>query len=177
MIKFKQILVELRPSQITPKGVGVFASMSVKKGKRIFEGVSIEDFKDLVSWEKFYDLSKITRQKILAFCVGTPEGFIPPEDFDFNKLSIEWYLNHSCYGNVGFDKHGDFIAIKSIKSGEELAYDYGLIESNPKFKMTCFCKNENCRKIITGKDWMKLKNDPVKFKFMHPYLKKKASDI
>jgi hypothetical protein len=29
------------------------------------------------------------QKKIRDFCIGTPEGFIPPQDLDFNKLSIE----------------------------------------------------------------------------------------
>jgi SET domain-containing protein len=174
--KFKKVIVELRPSKITPKGIGVFAIASIKKGNRIFEGICLEDFNDLFPWTNFHILPKSTQQKILAFCVGTPQGSVPPENLDFNNLSIEWYLNHSCEGNVGFDSMGDFIAIKNIKSGNELAYDYGLVESNPDFHMKCMCKSLKCRGIITGLDWKKLKNDPKKFRFMHPYLKNKQTN-
>ena len=93
------------------------------------------------------------RKKINDFCIGTPEGFIPPEGLDFNRLSIEWYLNHSCDGNVGFNEEGDFVAIKGIEPGDELTYDYGLAESNPSFVMACTCGSTICRKEITGNDW------------------------
>ena len=96
------------------------------------------------------------RDKIFAFCVGTPDGFIPPDNLDFNMLSIDWYMNHSCDGNVGINTHGDFVARRNIKKGEEVTYDYGLAESNPRFKMTCKCGNTKCRRTITGNDW---KND------------------
>ncbi len=89
----------------------------------------------------------------MDFCIGTPEGFIPPENLDFNRLSIEWYLNHSCEGNCGFNDNGDFVAIREIESGEELTYDYGLAESNPNFRMMCACGSKSCRKLITGNDW------------------------
>lgn len=169
--KFKQVIVELRPSKITPKGIGVFAIVSIKKGVRIFEGIHLKDFNNLIPWTDFHKLPKPTQQKILAFCVGTPQGFVPPENFDFNNLSIEWYLNHSCAGNVGFDKIGDFIAIKNIRPGNELTYDYGLVESNPKFRMQCVCGSPQCRKVVTGSDWKALRHNTAKFKYMHPYLK------
>jgi SET domain len=172
--KFKNVIVELRPSKIALNGVGVFAVTKIKGGKRVFEGIRLKYFKYPVSWPVFDNLSKATQKKILSFCVGTSHGFIPPDNFDFNNLSIEWYLNHSCDGNIGFDSVGDFIAVKTINPGDELVYDYGLVESNPKFRMRCNCKANSCRKIITGNDWQRLRNNPKKLKFMHPYLRNSA---
>lgn len=169
--KFRPVLVELRPSKIAPNGIGVFAIAGISKNTKIFEGVHIEYFSQQVSWLVFVKLPRTTQRKILAFCVGTPQGFIPPDNYDFNNLSIEWYLNHSCEGNIGFDNLGDFVAIKKIKAGEELSYDYGLVESNPKFRMSCTCGSSRCREFITGNDWKWLKKDINKFQIMHPYLK------
>jgi len=168
---FINVTVELRPSKIAANEVGVFAVAKIKKGIRVFEGVHLNDFENSIPWSDFASLSKTIQEKILAFCVGTPQGFIPPDSYDFNSLSIEWYLNHSCDGNIGFDCVGDFVAIKTINPGDELAYDYGLVESNPKFRIRCGCKTSNCRKVITGDDWKLLKSNSKKIKFMHPYLK------
>jgi SET domain-containing protein len=151
---FKEVLIELATSKI--HGIGVFAARKIKKRQFIAEGIHKEDYKDLVSWEEVKYANKDIKKKILDFCIGSPKGFVSPEDNDFNKLCIEWYFNHSCNGNVGFNKNGDFIAIRNIRKGEELTYDYGLAESNPKFKMKCNCSNSNCRKIITGNDWKNL---------------------
>jgi len=115
--------------------------------------VLTEDFKALIPWSELRRLDRVTRKKIRDFCIGTPEGFVPPENLDFNKLSIEWYFNHACNGNVGFNRAGDFVALRSIKRGKELTYDYGLAESNPRFKMRCECGAKGCRKMITGNDW------------------------
>ena len=169
-VDYPTLLIELRPSLIHKGGVGVFAVVRIKKGQRVAEGISLKDFRHQISWEACSRFDSETKRKIMDFCVGTPKGFIPPENMDFNKLSIEWYFNHSCEGNLGFDDAGNFIAIRNIKKGEELTYDYGLIESNPKFKMACTCNSKNCRKCITGNDWKRLILDESKRKYMHPFI-------
>jgi SET domain-containing protein len=148
---FKDVLIEIRPSII--HGVGVFAVQKINAGLFVAEGIHEEDYRDLVSWEIIKDVSPFIERKIRDFCIGTPEGFIPPEDYDFSKMTVEWYMNHSCSGNVDFNEIGDFIAMRDIPSGEEITYDYGLGESNPKFAMICNCGNSNCRHLITGNDW------------------------
>jgi len=148
---FKKVIIECRPSRID--GVGVFAVRQISKGQIIAEGVNEKDYHDLVPWQKIKFLDDDIKKKINDFCLGTPEGFFPPEDNDFNKLSIEWHMNHSCNGNVGFNENSDFVVIRDIEKGEELTYDYGLAESNPKFSMKCKCGKSNCRHLITGNDW------------------------
>ena len=154
-IAIPKVLIELSPSSIA--GVGVFAATSMREGQRIAEGISDYDYRRLISWTHLPEYDADVRAKIDAFCIGTPEGFIPPDDLDFNRLSIEWYLNHSCDGNVGFDDDGDFVARRRVAKGDELTYDYGLAESNPRFRMVCACGSSNCRGVVTGNDW----KDPV----------------
>jgi uncharacterized protein len=146
-----KVLIELRSSRID--GVGVFAVASLKPDQRIAAGIAGSDYRRLVSWSHFREYDADLREKIEKFCIGTPDGFIPPDKLDFNRLSIEWYLNHSCDGNVGFNEDGDFVALHPIRKGEELTYDYGLAESNPRFRMECRCGAANCRGVITGDDW------------------------
>ncbi|MGD0217256.1 MAG: SET domain-containing protein [Desulfobaccales bacterium] len=168
--KFPKIVIKLKPSRIDNGGVGVFAVTAIKKGEKVADGIPIEDLSEVIPWNEVGHLDKNVQKKVKKFCVGTIIGFVPPDNNDFNKLSIEWYFNHSCNGNLGFDKNGDFIAIRYIKNGEELSYDYGLIESNPNFKMKCKCHNYNCREIVTGNDWKVLAKDKSKIKYMHPFL-------
>lgn len=169
------VRLELRPSRLDPGGVGVFAMCDLQKGEKVADGVSEEDFQHLVPWEWFYRCDEEIQRKIMTFCVGTPNGFVPPPDFDFNKLSIEWYLNHSCNGNCGFDDDGDFTAIRDIRRGEELSYDYGLVESNPRFSMRCNCGSENCRYVITGNDWSNESFTRRNHDHMHPHLRRLVS--
>jgi hypothetical protein len=64
--------------------VGVFAVASLKRGQRIARGISKSDYRRLVSWTHFNEQDSEVRRKIMAFCIGTPDGFIPPEKLDFN---------------------------------------------------------------------------------------------
>jgi hypothetical protein len=150
-----KVLIELKRSRI--EGVGVGAVVAISKLQRIASGIHERDYDSLVAWSEFSKLEKDVQTKVRAFCIGTPDGFIPPDDFDFNHLSIDWYFNHSCDGNLGFNEEGDFAARRIIREGEELTYDYRLAESNPDFHMDCKCGASNCSRIITGSDW----RDPV----------------
>lgn len=167
---FKLILIELRPSNI--HGVGVFAIKKINEKQFVAEGIHREDYEDLVSWEEAKSFDEDIKKKIHDFCIGTPDGFYPPEDKDFSKLSVEWYMNHSCNGNVGFNENGDFVAIKDIEKDEELTYDYGLAESYPDFIMECHCGNSNCRKTITGNDWRDSEIIKNNLAYMLPALRK-----
>lgn len=165
------VLIELHPSAIDKGGIGVFAATHIKKAQRVAEGIHQEDYEQLVPWSIFKRFDTQVRKKIMDFCIGTPQGFIPPEGMDFNKLSIEWYFNHSCEPNLGFNSEGDFVALRDIRKGVELAYDYGLAESNPKFKMVCHCGSKACRKIITGEDWKDYDFAKRNYPFMLPTLR------
>jgi hypothetical protein len=66
--------------------------------------------------------------------------------------SSRW-INHSCDANCEADEENDRIfikAIRNIKAGEELNYDYGLIIDEPytkklKAEYPCWCGSANCR--------------------------------
>ena len=140
----------------------------------IADGIHKSDYDVLVTWKTLesLDLDDDIKKKINDFCIGTPEGFLSPEDNDFNKLSIEWYMNHSCNGNVGFNENGEFVAIRNIEKREEITYDYSLAESNPKFSMVCKCGSSNCRRLVTGNDW---KNSEFRKKNLNHMLPKLRS--
>jgi len=50
----------------------------------------------------------------------------------------------------------------TLKKGEEVTYDYGTTECNPKWRMECRCGLECCRGTITGDEW---KNPEFRAKF------------
>lgn len=166
------VRVEIKQSTLLKGQVGVFAVRPLKKGSIIFCG---EHFSkgSMIPWKEFSRFDQITKQKILDFCPATPEGFFAPHDF--NYLSIAWYLNHSCNPNVGFNNQDDFVAIRNIKKGEELCWDYGYDECNPRFKMKCFCGQIDCRGYITGNDWEKLSKDKQRYFYFSPKLKQYLS--
>jgi hypothetical protein len=164
--------LELRPSKIDLKGVGVFAVRNLVRAAKIADGIGEEDFEFLVPWGVFRTYDVKVQNKVMAFCVGTPDGFIPPPDCDFDKLSIEWYFNHACAGNCGFDSDGDFVALREIREGEEICYDYALIETNPHYSMRCNCGSAQCRHTVTGDDWKNEEFIAMYRENMHPRLRR-----
>ena len=165
-----QVLIELRPSVIS--GLGVFAVRILRKGQKVAEGLYTGDFKTLIPWGQLKKLDGAVQKKVETFCIGTPKGFVPPEGHNFDKLTIEWYFNHSCSGNVGFNGKGDFVAVEEIAKDDELTYDYGIAESNPRFRMVCKCRSRICRGIITGDDWKKENLKTEKGPYMLPQLRR-----
>ena len=65
------------------------------------------------------------------------------------------FINHSCQPNMGFKSAGVFCAMKDVKKGEELTYDYAMSEINENgynWIVECTCGTKSCRKQITNLD-------------------------
>lgn len=166
--EFKNALIQLKPSRIVPTGVGVFAVRNLSKGIIIGDVRFLsEDF--FLTRNDYEKVDQESRGVIKNFCIPTPDGFFAPKDV--NYLSIPWYINHSCDGNVGYDKNGNFVTIKNVKKDDELSYDYGLAVSDPGFKLYCKCRSEKCRKVITGNDWKNVEYRKKNYSHMTPELK------
>ena len=81
-------------------------------------------------------------------------GFDPEREPIYEEL-IEDYINHSCAGNSWYEGDDLLVAMRDIKAGEEIYYDYALTENHPDFSFPkCLCPAANCRGRITGNDWM-----------------------
>ena len=63
------------------------------------------------------------------------------------------HLNHSCEPNLGLQGQIVFVALRDIVKDEELSFDYAMTDDEP-YEMRCNCGASNCRKVITGQDWM-----------------------
>ena len=129
----------------------------------------------LLEWPVFETLDRVTQRKLMGYCPGTPEGLLAPPDL--NCLSVAWQMNHSCQPNVGFNAGDDFVAMRAIKRGEELCWDYGFAESNPNFRMKCRCGAVDCRGVVTGKDWQRLKSDPNKLRYFSADLRRLVQEV
>lgn len=62
------------------------------------------------------------------------------------------YINHSCEPNVGVDGDIGLIAMRDIKAGEELCYDYAM-DTTTNYRLNCECGSKSCRGVVTGNDW------------------------
>lgn len=141
--KMKSNIV-IRNSDIA--GKGVFANENIKKGemiyslggelctldeimKRVFDGVEDQSDPLGIDEEMYLDLDEISRT-----------------------------FNHSCNPNSYLKGKSDLIAMRDIRAGEEITYDYSTTMSDNREKIEkaggtlwthkCNCRSENCRKII-----------------------------
>lgn len=58
------------------------------------------------------------------------------------------YFNHSCDPNAGIRNNGILFALKKIKKGEEIFFDYSTTADDVIWNMECKCNASKCRKII-----------------------------
>lgn len=146
-------MVTPRLSYISPKtsnekrsaihGRGLFAVKPIKKG----EIVAVKGGY-IYGWEE---------RDLIEDEYGPVDGQIAENLFigPSKKSEVEGnmlYLNHSCNPNAGVGGNYMFVAMRDIKKGEEITFDYAMTDDE-NYKMKCNCGSKNCRKIITGKDW------------------------
>ena len=138
------------------KGKGVFALKDFKKDEFILhiDGKVVETDKPS-SYPK-----EIRDQWFPIGQIGNKRRYVFPKS--------PWkYLNHSCNPNAGIKNNRDIVAMKSIKKGEEIVFDYamnnheGIID---RWKMKCECGSKNCRKIIGTFDML---DEKIKEKYLN----------
>ncbi len=124
--------LEVKGSKIG--GLGVFAKKDFKKGELLLKTVPgtilhKKNFKHMTPFSErwnYYD-----------------------KDNYYFMSDPEFYINHSCDPNV-FLKDFLLYAMKPIKKGEEIRYDYSL-EGIDEWKMECKCGEKRCRKLVDGR--------------------------
>ena len=62
-------------------------------------------------------------------------------------------VNHSCDPNIAIQGQIVFVAMRGIEAGEELTHDWATTDDLD-YEMACNCGSSDCRRIVTGKDWM-----------------------
>ncbi len=124
------------------KGKGVFATRNFKKESTLLH-VNLSGSNRIISKKDINKLSLKDRSHLDYMGKGKYA-------IDYSIFS---YINHSCNPNsyVKYINLKDkcVIAIKDIKKGEEITYDYS-IDAVDNWKMKCNCGSVNCRKIIYG---------------------------
>ncbi len=145
-----QSAVEVRNSSI--HGRGVFAVKTVAKGTRVLEytGVRMSHAEADRRYGDLHDGSSHT----MLFAVNDKVVI----DATKRGGPARW-INHSCAPNCESteeDGHMFIDAIRAIKRGEELSYDYNLVleeRHTPKLKRehACCCGARKCRGTMLGK--------------------------
>jgi hypothetical protein len=141
---------EARRSSI--QGRGVFATRAIKEGTRLLEykgEIISEDEADIR-----YPFDEEERHHTFLFRIDSGEVIDAGP-----RGSIAKYINHSCDPNceaVEEDNRIFIDAIRDIRRGEELVYDYNFILDEPhnaanKKLYPCNCGSRSCRGTILAK--------------------------
>lgn len=115
-------------------GRGVFAAREIRAGDI------------LINWAKCMEILEehdvealpCEKRKRVSFIDGQYILFHPPA----------CWVNHSCEANARGTKGCD-VAIRAIKSGEEVTVDYAL-ERVPDLNFRCHCESPSCRGLLTS---------------------------
>ena len=131
------------------QGRGAFATRVIRKGTRIIEyvGERIDDDEA----DRRYDDDAMGRHHTFLFALGngtTIDGAVGGNE--------SAYINHSCEPNceaIADDNRIFIHAMKTIKPGEELSYDYqyareGTSERDARRLYPCHCGTASCRGTI-----------------------------
>jgi len=119
-------------------GKGLFAEKTISKGSLITNITG--------SPMKFDEAILLGEKESYPFQVGLSEYAAP------NRNDAWQYINHSCDPNCGVNENLEIIAIKNIKKGDELSYDYSTSMLERHWTMKCHCHSKNCRHIIADFD-------------------------
>ncbi len=69
-----------------------------------------------------------------------------------NEGAADW-VNHSCDPNAGLDGQIVLVALRDIRAGEEITFDYATSDASPYDEFECGCASRHCRGHVTGSDW------------------------
>ena len=147
-------------------GKGVFAVQDLAEGETLIEYVG-----EIINWkEALRRHPHDPKDPNHTFYFHIDEEHVI--DAKHGGNSSRW-INHSCKPNCEADEEGGRVfikALRNIKAGEELFYDYGLIIDAPYTKKLlaeypCWCGAKNCRgTLLAPKDDDKKKSKKSKKK-------------
>ena len=69
-----------------------------------------------------------------------------------NEGPADW-VNHSCDPNAGLVGQIVLVALRDIKTGEEICFDYAMSDGSAYDEFECGCGSRLCRHHVTGDDW------------------------
>ena len=132
-------------------GKGVFAAATIRKGTRIIEYTGKH-----LPWKEAMKLPPHDpKNPYHTFFFSLENGDVIDAGVDGNESR---WINHSCGPNCETSEQGDHIfiyALRTIRPGEELFYDYRIVPAERRTKklereFACFCGSADCRGTMLG---------------------------
>ena len=146
--------------QQNKNGYGIFTTVTISPKSVVFEFKGNLLSKENLNLNSPFYL-QIDKNKFLG----------PSGDYDD-------YINHSCNPNCGLyivNNRAFLYSIYEILPNTEITFDYSTScnLSNNEWSMTCNCGQFNCRKIISGWQYLpdKIKNYYLKLDYVAKFLK------
>jgi uncharacterized protein len=126
-------------------GRGLFAKRSIRKGEIVaIKGGHVLDARALAR----------VKPRIAWSYIQIDDGFFLGAARAAEVRRNKIWLNHSCHPNVGIRGQSVFVAMRAVRGGEELTYDWAM-EEDGRDRTLCACGSARCRKVLTGRDWRK----------------------
>ena len=140
-------LYKIKKSNIDKKGL--YASKDIKEGTKIINYIG-----KIISKKETEKNTKFNNEKDI-YLFNLNNRYDLDGDFKFNTARL---INHSCDPNCEVEGVGLKLwisAIKNIKKGEELTYDYGFSYDKDYKQFPCKCGKQNCAGYIvrSGSRW------------------------
>ena len=155
--------LEGRP-KATGSGNGIYALQPINKGElvAVFGGVVYE-------WDAFIHLPD--RERSLCIQVEDRHFLVP------RPIGEGDYVNHSCNPNAGLSGQIGLVAMRDIKIGEEVCFDYAMSDTMPYDEFDCGCGSANCRGLVGGNDWQKPELQKRYAGFFAPHVQRKIDAL
>jgi hypothetical protein len=101
--------------------------------------------------------------------------FIAPVTADEREASM-LYTNHSCAPNLGIRGEITFVALRDIRTGEELTHDWAMTDDDD-YSLPCRCGSPNCRGTVTGQDWRRPELQEQYAGYFSAYLLRRIAEL
>lgn len=113
-------------------GKGVFAKATIRKGEEIasFDGPIFTFNYEQWNEDLFNHVIQFDKRKWR------------------DSNGIARWINHSCEPNCGIKGKFKIVAMRTIRKGEHITWDYDMSERNLYWKMRCRCEAKGCRKYV-----------------------------
>ena len=140
-------LYKIKKSNIDNKGL--YAGQDIKDRTKIIEYKG-----KILTKKQVEENSKFDNEKAI-YLFNINKKYDLDGDFKYNTARL---INHSCNPNCEVEGKGLklwIVAIKDIKKGEELSYDYGFSYDEDYKQFVCKCGAKNCVGYIVreGSRW------------------------
>jgi uncharacterized protein len=142
-LTYRSPKTEVRPSPI--QGKGLFAARPIGTGEIVaVKGGHVLTRAQWVALERELGPAEI---QLTDDLVIAPVSAV-------ERPGAMLYTNHSCDPNIAIQGQIVLVAMRDIAPGEELTHDWATTDDGD-YEMECRCGSSCCRRLITGKDWMK----------------------